>query len=120
MAVVHRRGKFGAIPSLYRGERYDSRGEAEYARHLDLLQAAGRIREWRRGRKWLLLDAPRARDRVTYTPDFEVVDAAGNLRVLDYKGVLTDVFKLKAKMWRHAYPGVPLYIVKADGTETLA
>lgn len=91
------------------GQVYDSRGEAEYARQLDLLLAAGRLRSWRRGRPWLLLEPP---NKVTYTPDFEVTTLAGELRCLDFKGVLTEVFRLKAKLFRARYPGVPLIVVK--------
>src|SRR5689334_7700284 len=109
--------KYGAVRTDYGGQVYDSWGEAEYAHRLDLLRAAGRIRHWRRGGEWVLLDAPRRRDRITYTPDFEVWDAAGALRAVDFKGVETAVFRLKAKLWRHVYPGVPLVVVKADGTE---
>lgn len=118
MAIVPRR-KYGNVTAYYRGERYDSHGEATYAQHLDALKATGRIRDWQRGKVWVLVDAPKARDRITYRPDFEVWDAAG-FRVIDYKGMLTDVFRLKAKLWKAVRPDIPLYIVKADGTETLA
>jgi Protein of unknown function (DUF1064) len=109
--------KYHNVPTVYAGERYDSRGEAAYAAHLDRLRAAGAIRGWRRGRAWVLLDAPRRADRITLTPDFEVWDAAGGLRCLDFKGVETAVFRLKARLWKAVYPGVPLLVVKADGTE---
>ena len=79
----------------YGGKRYASQGEAEYARRLDLLQAAGQVDGWRRGREWVLLDAPRRRDRIVYVPDFEV-EVGGARRVVDFKGVVTPVFSLKA------------------------
>jgi hypothetical protein len=111
--------KYHAVPTEYRGERYDSRGEAEYARRLDALRAAGAIRDWRRGRVWVLLAAPRRRDRITLRPDFEVWDDAepGGFRVVDFKGVLTREFKLKARLWKAVYPTVPLYVARADGSE---
>ena len=108
--------KFNARRTEYGGQVFDSRGEAEYARRLDALKAAGEIRDWRRGREWVLLDGPRRADRITYRPDFEV-EVGGALRCVDFKGMLTREFRLKAKLWRHAYPDVPLYVVKADGTE---
>jgi hypothetical protein len=111
--------KYRAVPTEYRGQRYDSRGEAEYARRLDALKAAGAIRGWRRGRVWVLLDAPRRRDRITLRPDFEVWDDAepGGFRVVDFKGLLTREFKLKARLWKAVYPTVPLYVARADGSE---
>jgi Protein of unknown function (DUF1064) len=112
--------KYGNVPTEYRGQVYDSRGEAAYARRLDLLRAAGAIRDWRRGGVWVLLDAPRTRDRITLRPDFEVVRNDGSLRAVDFKGCLTREFRLKAKLWRAVYPAVPLYVVRADGSEVPA
>lgn len=105
--------KYGNIPATYRGETYDSRAEVAYAQHLERLQAAGQIRSWRRGRVWTLVDGPRRADRITYTPDFEVEGPDGALRCVDVKGVETDVFKLKARLWRAVYPGIPLEVVRA-------
>jgi hypothetical protein len=59
---------------------------------------------------------PQRRDRIIYTSDFEVL-VGGAWRCVDFKGVETDVFKLKARPWRHAYPTIPPYVVKAGGTE---
>lgn len=109
--------KYGAIRTEYGGQVYDSRGEAEHARRLDLLKAAGAIRDWRRGTAWVLVDAPRRADRITYTPDYHVWAADGGFYVLDFKGVETAVFKLKARLWKAVYPSVPLHVVRADGTE---
>jgi len=111
--------KYHARRTAYRGAWYDSAGEAEYARRLDLLKAAGVIHDWRRGREWVLLDAPRRRDRITMLPDFEIWDAPDQrgFRVVDFKGVLTAVFRLKLKLWKAVYSDVPFFVAKADGTE---
>lgn len=109
--------KWNAVRTEYGGQVYDSKGEAGYAAHLDRLQAAGAIAAWRRGEPWTLLDGPRRADRITYRPDFEVWDGRGGFRVVDFKGAITREFRLKAKLWRAVYPTVPLYIVRADGTE---
>ena len=100
---------------------YDSAGEAEYARRLDLLKAAGAIHAWRRGGTWVLLDPPPGggrRERITLRPDFEVWPAPGRLEVRDFKGVVTAVFRLKALLFKRRYPDVPLVVVRADGSET--
>jgi len=120
-ASGHGRHKYGARRTAYGGAWYDSRGEAAYAQRLDLLKATGAIRDWRRGGEWVLVDAPpggRRRDRITLRPDFEVWPAPGRLEVHDFKGVVTAVFRLKAKLWKARYPDVPLVIVRADGSET--
>lgn len=118
-----RRGKFNARKTEYpvgSGEVYDSAGEAAYAQRLDMLKAAGHIKDWRRGREWVLVEAPKKRDRICLRPDFEVTRPDGTLYVLDFKGMLTPVFRLKAKLWKAVYPTVPLMIVKADGLEVAA
>jgi hypothetical protein len=113
------RRKFRNVPALYGGQRYDSTGEAEYARRLDLRKAAGDIRDWRRGRVWTLLESPtgRKQDGITLRPDYEVWDSDGGFRVVDFKGVLTRDFRLKVNLWRVVHPAVPLYVVRADGRE---
>lgn len=109
--------KFHNRPSRLGGERYDSRGEAEYTRVLEAKKAAGVIRGWRRGRPWPVLEAPSGR-RVTLRPDYEVELPDGSRYCLDYKGgPVTAVFKIKAIAWECAYPDVPLRIVRADGEE---
>lgn len=113
--------KYHARRTEYAGAVYDSRGEAEYARHLDLLKAAGVIHDWRRGGEWVLLDTPPGgsrRDRITLRPDFEVWPEPGRLEVRDFKGVMTAVFRVKARLFKRRYPNVPLIIVRADGSET--
>jgi hypothetical protein len=65
----------------------------------------------------VLLDGPRRRDRSTLRPDFEVEGPGGELRAVDCKGVQTAVFRLKAKLWKAAYPDVPPVVAKADGSE---
>ena len=118
--AVARPHKYHAKRTAYAGAWYDSAGEAEYARRLDLLKAAGAIHDWRRGGEWVLLDSPtgRKRDGITLRPDFEVWPAPGRLEVRDFKGVVTEVFRLKALLFKARFPDVPLLIVRADGTET--
>jgi hypothetical protein len=120
------------------GERYDSTGEGEYTKTLAggtvfVLRGRGkrarvepfRLAGWRRGQTSTLQDAiPRTRDApahkaITLTPDYECwpspdPDGAPWCAV-DYKGVVTAVFRLKATLWAHVYPTVPLYVVGADG-----
>jgi hypothetical protein len=114
--------KYHARRTEYAGQWFDSRGEAGYTRHLDLLKAAGAIHDWRPGGEWVLLDSPTGtkRDGITYRPDFEVWDSpdGGGFRVVDFKGVVTREFRLKARLWKARYPDVPLVVARADGSET--
>jgi hypothetical protein len=124
-------GRYNHVKTVYNGREYDSRGEAAYAMHLDALKAAGVIKDWEAQVPFVLVDAPHpwklvgrgkvkrpARVRVTLVADFRVWDHDGTYRVVDYKGVVTPVFSIKAALWLTVYPQIPLYIVKSDGSET--
>lgn len=124
-------GRYNHVKTVYNGREYASRGEAAYAAHLDLLKAAGAIKDWEPQVPFVLVDAPHpwklvgrgkvkrpARVKVTLIVDFRVWDHDGTYRCVDYKGVETPVWKLKATLWLAVHPRVPLYIVKASGEET--
>lgn len=112
--------KYRSVPTTYQGERYASRLEANYAAQLDLRRRAGDIRDWERGSALVLLDAPKARGRILYVPDFKVTNVDGSDYLVDTKGVMTPVFRLKVKLLKARYPDVKLLIVRADGTEEWA
>jgi hypothetical protein len=116
-----RRGghKFGAVPTVYGGQRYPSKAEAAFAQQLDWRQAAGEVVTWTRGTPLVLVDAPRARGRVTYLPDFEVTPAGGNTYLVDVKGVETPVWRLKMKLLRARYPALQLLVVSKEGERWL-
>jgi hypothetical protein len=89
---------------------YQSRDEATCASVLDMKLRAGRIRFWRRSKSVLLVDAPRASDRIRYRPDFDVwitsdprtdepderLEVKGGLAGVAYSG------KLKIRLYRDA------------------
>jgi hypothetical protein len=112
-----KRTKWGNVRTKYNGATYDSKGEAEFAQRLDLLKEAGAIHDWRRGKDWLLLEPP---NEIKYRPDFEVWVTPDDFRLIDFKGALTDVFELKAKLFKARYPDTPLWLAFADGREELA
>jgi uncharacterized protein DUF1064 len=101
------RSKYHNVTAYYKGQRYDSAGEAEYARMLDLGCAAGSITDWERPKPFVLLDAPKPRDRVTYKPDFYVIPKAGMSYYVDYKGsAMTETasWRIKVKLWKQKIP----------------
>lgn len=126
--VTPGRRKFHNTPTVYKGQRYDSLGEAEHAHVLDQKLAKGEIIHWERPKAIVLVDAPRARERVTFKPDFWVIpaDRPGNLSAEsyvysyyeDYKGSTateTAAWKLKMRLWRARVP-FELRVVYADGS----
>lgn len=125
------RNKFHNVPATFRGERYDSAGEAEYAQKLELMRVAGEIADWERPKPIILLDAPKAGDRISYRPDFYVIrNAPTEFAALkpmptgyyvDYKGsraTETPLWRVKVKLWRQKIPH-ELRVVYPDGSEKI-
>src|SRR5262252_1692164 len=121
-----RRRKYHNIPTYFGGQKYDSRAEAARAAQLALLEKAGKIHHWRKGKRIVLLEGKRP---ITYTPDFEVYppDELDQFWIEDVKGVkldrktgkykvrATQMFRLKVKLFMARYPGVELRVVDKDG-----
>ena len=99
--------KFGAK----RTNGFDSKGE--YIRSLVLNKRlnAGEISNLVFQPKYYLTEA-----RILYKPDFEYTITSTGQRVCeDYKGMETPVFRLKARLWQHYGPGVPLLLSNKKG-----
>lgn len=86
------------------GTVYDSK--KEYKRHMELmlLQRAGEISDLKRQVKYELIPKQDGERAVTYVADFVYKDSrTGEEVVEDCKGFRTDVYKLKAKIFRYRY-----------------
>lgn len=86
------------------GTVYDSK--KEYSRHmmLMLLERAGEISDLKRQVKYELIPKQDGERAVYYVADFVYKDRrTGEWIVEDCKGFKTDVYKLKAKMFRYRY-----------------
>jgi hypothetical protein len=55
--------------------------------------------------------------KITYTPDFVYTTKNGILIAEDVKGMLTEAFRIKAKIFRYRYPDIVLRVVKAIYTK---
>jgi hypothetical protein len=113
--------KYGAVRTEYDGTLYASKAEAEYAFNLDLRSLAGAVLYWNQPEEPLvLLDAPKAADRITYTPDFFVVLADQSWEYVEVKGMETPDWRLRLKLYKaNGPPGIPLRIVYGDGREVV-
>jgi len=100
------RNKYGAKRTTIDGIKFDSMGEAAYYEDLKLQEALNLIKIIELQPKIYLTDA-----RILYKPDF-LIEEMGKFIYIDFKGVETPVFKLKAKLWMHYGPGPLRIIVK--------
>nr|DAZ56827.1 MAG TPA: Endonuclease [Caudoviricetes sp.] len=102
------RSKFNAKKTVVDGITFDSRKEAKRYVALRDLERAGKIRCLRRQVRFELLPAFDVDGKhyrpTTYVADFVYTDAkSGKEIVEDVKGVRTDVYRLKSKMFAHKF-----------------
>ena len=105
--------KYRAVKTRVGSEMMDSKLEAKTYTDLLLLQKAGEIRDLKLKPVYpLVVNEVRV---ATYIPDFVFTDRqTGDETVLDAKGVMTPVFRLKAKLMEAIY-GKVVYVVGRDG-----
>jgi len=98
-----RRSKYGAIKTVLNGIRFDSKREAARYWELLLLSRAGKIKNLSLQPVFIFPCG------VKYKADFQY-EEAGQLVAEDSKGFKTPVFNLKARMFKHHFPGIEFKI----------
>ncbi len=91
---------------------FDSKAEADYYLLLLAKQQAGEIKSFRTQPKYLLQerfskDGHTIRP-IEYIADFEIEYADGRVEVVDVKGMETEGFKIKRKLFDYRYPHLKL------------
>jgi len=94
--------KYRNKPVYLDGHRFDSEHERDIYAELKILERAGEISELKLQPAFELVPAVRRDGKpiqraITYKADFSYMQD-GELKVLDAKGVKTDVYKLKKKL----------------------
>lgn len=94
---------------------FDSIRESQRYKELKLLERAGEIKKLKLQPRFLLQDSFRKNGRtyrkIEYVADFQYIEN-GKTIVEDVKGIQTDVFKLKHKIFEKVYPDLELRIIK--------
>jgi hypothetical protein len=90
------------------GHVFDSRIEARYYEDLKLREANKQILFFRLQPRYLLLEAFQKNGqkfrKMEYIADFEVHHLDGSIEVVDVKGMETEAFKIKRKLFEFKYP----------------
>ena len=93
---------------------FDSAKEAKRYKELKLLERAGKIRNLELQPHFLLQDSFKKNGRtyrkIEYIADFKYIEN-GRTIVEDVKGLQTDVFKIKHKLFEKIYPELELKII---------
>lgn len=94
---------------------FDSIAESIRYKELKLLERAGEISELTLQPRFLLQEAFRKNGKsyrkIEYIADFQYIEK-GKTIVEDVKGIQTDVFKLKHKIFEKLYPDLELRIIR--------
>ena len=102
------RSKYHACKTVVDGIAFDSKKEAKRYAELKLLERGGAIKDLRRQVRYELIPAFDCCGKhyrpTSYVADFVyTVCRTGEEVVEDVKGVRTDVYRLKAKMFAHKF-----------------
>lgn len=97
------------------GKKFDSKKEGDRYKELKLLERAGEISNLELQPRFLLQDKFKKNGKtyrkIEYVADFKYIEN-GKKIVEDVKGIQTDVFKLKHKIFEKVYPDLELRIIK--------
>lgn len=103
-----RKGKYANIKTVVNGITFDSKGEAARYEELRILERTGEISDLRIHTRWELQPGWRDKDgkkwrAITYESDFDYTEG-DRFVVEDFKGIKTQVFRIKEKLFRFIYP----------------
>lgn len=111
-----KKSKYGATKTEIDGLVFDSKLEAKRWQQLKRLLAAGEIKNLQRQPEFTLQPAFRKHNKayraITYRADFKYQTQDGRTVVEDVKGMETEVFRIKRKMFEYKYPELSLVLVK--------
>lgn len=102
------KAKYGNKKVVNDGITFDSAMEAKYYDHLKLLQAQGIVTSFELQPRFVLLpkfekNGKKYRE-IGYTADFTVHYADGHSEVVDIKGMVTQQFELRKKLFDYRFP----------------
>jgi hypothetical protein len=104
------------------GHVFDSKIEARYYEQLKWLQEHNQILFFRLQPRYLLQEAFQKNGKtfrkIEYIADFEVHHLDGSIEVIDVKGMETEAFKIKRKLFEKKYPhklSLVTYVKKYGG-----
>ena len=109
------RGKYNNQKTTVLGITFDSRKEALYYLSLMSEKKRGKIKAIELQVPFELQEGFRKGGKkyrpITYVADFVITYKDGKKAIVDVKGVKTEVFKLKQKMFEYKYPHLTIELV---------
>lgn len=118
---MFRTSKYNAKKVEIDGIKFDSKAEGEYYLHLKQQVTERQILGFERQKRMLLqegfsVEGVKGKIRpIFYVVDFIITENDGTLTYVDVKGMETDVFKLKKKLFMKRYKTALLKVKKTKG-----
>lgn len=110
------RNRYGAVKTEVDGIMFDSQAESEFYK---LLKQSDDVVAFELQPRYLLLESfqkdGKTIRKMEYVADFKVLYKDKKFEVIDVKGMVTDVFKLKKKLFDHRYRDIELILIKKQG-----
>lgn len=106
----HKKNKYNAKKTKIDGITFFSAKEAKFYQKLKIRQQSGEITGFCLQPKFILIEGTDTESKTEYRADFIVFYPDGKYEIIDTKGVQTDVFKLKLKLFKSKYPQLDLIL----------
>ena len=98
------KNKYGNTRTKVDGMLFDSKKESDTYPELEMLLAHGKIAGYCRQPQFVLQKGNDERKPITYKADWIIFYPNGKFEIRDDKGFLTDVYKIKKKMFQERFP----------------
>lgn len=109
--------KYNARKTEMDGIVFDSRLEANYYKLLQFQKKIGEIKDFTLQPTYVLQEGFKRGKRkvqaITYKADFLVTYPDGKQEIIDCKGVKTEVYRIKKKLFEYKYPDLEIVEVSA-------
>ena len=110
------RNKYNARKATIDGRTFDSQMEADYYLYLKDKKEQVRIKDIKFQPKFVLQEAfeknGKRHRKIEYVADFEVIEHSGESIIIDVKGMLTPVFRIKEKLFEKKYPNTLVLVTR--------
>lgn len=102
-----KKSKYSAVKTKVNGIKFDSKKEARRYKELKILEKADEIKSLELQPRFLLQEKFKYNGKtirkIEYVADFRYIDEKGNTVVEDVKGMKTEVYKIKKKIFLKMY-----------------
>ena len=102
-----KKSKYSAVKTEINGIKFDSKKEARRYKELKILEKADEIKSLELQPRFLLQEKFKYNGKtirkIEYIADFRYIDEKGNTIVEDVKGMKTEVYKIKKKIFLKIY-----------------